>query len=241
MNAAHTRTTRERIVEAAIAVLAEQGMRGLTHRKVGERAGVTLGLVRYHFGSLDGLIEAVLHRMVELQRGDIMDLSDELRDGLDHEGTASPALWREAQASIDRVNARPDLALARFELLLHAARNPELQVIIRESRNTFVEATTNLMGDPDPRVQGLLAAPGGADASADEATATVENPEAAARMILATLDGLMLHQLSAHEPSVAEMSPAVMLATVTAAATLPARPEEPPGRGNAQPDSDQRA
>ena len=49
---------RARLVEAAIGQLADEGMRGLTHRRVEARADVSQGLVKYHFGSLDGLIEA---------------------------------------------------------------------------------------------------------------------------------------------------------------------------------------
>lgn len=214
-------STRERIVDAAIVQLSEEGMRGLTHRKVGERAGTTLGLVRYHFGSLDGLIEAALYRMVELQRDNPMVLSEDLRDGLARDGLDSPALWTEAAASIDRVNARPDLTRARFELVLHAARNPELQGIVRESRNTFVDTTTRLMDDPDPRIRRRLVGPA-TDAPGDgDHSSSVQNPEGAARMVLAMLDGLSLHQLSAHEKSVAEMSPTLLLATIAAGALLP--------------------
>lgn len=51
---------RGRIARAAIAVVAEQGIEGLTHRKVAAAAGVPLGSTTYHYASLDELVAAAL-------------------------------------------------------------------------------------------------------------------------------------------------------------------------------------
>jgi DNA-binding transcriptional regulator YbjK len=52
---------RERIARAAITVVAERGVEGLTHRAVAAAAGVPLGSTTYHFASLDDLLEMALY------------------------------------------------------------------------------------------------------------------------------------------------------------------------------------
>jgi len=50
---------REELLRAATTCLVRDGWAGLTHRRVAEEAGATVGLVRYHFGSLGGLRTAL--------------------------------------------------------------------------------------------------------------------------------------------------------------------------------------
>jgi len=57
--------TRRRIVEAAIAVLAERGFSGFTLQAVADRAGVLFGSVTHHYGTRDRLIEAMLDAILE--------------------------------------------------------------------------------------------------------------------------------------------------------------------------------
>lgn len=54
----HDPRRRERIVEAAVEVISESGLTGLTHRAVAARADVPLGSTTYHFTSLDELLDA---------------------------------------------------------------------------------------------------------------------------------------------------------------------------------------
>lgn len=51
---------RARIARAAIEVVADRGIEGLTHRAVAAAAGVPLGSTTYHFRTLDDLLEAAL-------------------------------------------------------------------------------------------------------------------------------------------------------------------------------------
>lgn len=57
--------TRERILAAAEALFAEHGFAGTSLRRVTGAAGVNLAAVHYHFGSKDGLVEAVLRRRLD--------------------------------------------------------------------------------------------------------------------------------------------------------------------------------
>jgi AcrR family transcriptional regulator len=54
-----------RILEAAIALLAREGISGVSMRAVAREAGVALGLVNYHFADKTRLIKAALHRVEE--------------------------------------------------------------------------------------------------------------------------------------------------------------------------------
>ncbi len=191
-----SQAVRRRLIEAAVAQLAQEGMRGLTHRKVERRAGVSQGLAKYHFGNLAGLIEAVLTHMVEVELPDVFSVSPQTQAAALASGEFPPELWHAARAVLDGVAARPDLVRARFELYLHAAGRPELQEIIRRARNKFVR---------------MIAA-----------SLPSANPEAAARMVVALIDGMLLDQLSAPEPLVEAMGPAYLLYGGAAALQLPA-------------------
>jgi AcrR family transcriptional regulator len=62
------RSTPARILDAAEEVLAHQGYRAASTRTIAKRAGVPLGAVHYHWGTKDGLRQAVYYRMVERLR-----------------------------------------------------------------------------------------------------------------------------------------------------------------------------
>lgn len=78
---------RSRLVDAALACLAEHGHQGTTVRKIAERAGVTAGLVRHHFDGKDALLveayrtinQQALDRMTDLS----LDRSDPIEVALD--------------------------------------------------------------------------------------------------------------------------------------------------------------
>lgn len=57
---------RERVLDAAMEVLLEEGYAGLTYAKVAVRAGENKSLISYYFGSKQGLVAAVADRIGEL-------------------------------------------------------------------------------------------------------------------------------------------------------------------------------
>src|SRR3954471_16318681 len=56
---------REALLDAAEALLAEQGAQGLTLAAVADRAGVSKGGLLYHFASKEALISGMIERLVE--------------------------------------------------------------------------------------------------------------------------------------------------------------------------------
>ena len=62
--------TREKVIQAAAACVAEEGFASANTNRIVERAGVTWGVLQHHFGDKSGLLDAVLERgMSELEAG----------------------------------------------------------------------------------------------------------------------------------------------------------------------------
>ncbi len=102
---------RDALLNAAIAIVARRGLRGLTYRAVAEEAGVTHASVTHHFQSRDRLILEA-HAAGVRPLGYISNDSDRLQDlGTD--------LARIA-------NENEELFAFQYELLLEGRRRPEL-------------------------------------------------------------------------------------------------------------------
>lgn len=61
----HDPDRKERIVESALAVLARDGVAGITHRAIGEAADVPLGSITYHFKTLDDIVQLAFRTHVD--------------------------------------------------------------------------------------------------------------------------------------------------------------------------------
>lgn len=61
----HDPERRQRIIDAAIRVVGEKGLAGLSHRSAAAEADVPLGSTTYHFKSLDELMVAALRQASE--------------------------------------------------------------------------------------------------------------------------------------------------------------------------------
>lgn len=80
--------TRDRLVTATVAVLAEQGIAGLSARAVGQRAGVNPSLIYYHFENLDGLLVEASRTVTEARAA---TYASRLSDVVDLQGLAHAA------------------------------------------------------------------------------------------------------------------------------------------------------
>ena len=72
--------TRERLLDAIEALIADHGFQTLTHRLIAQRADVHVALLNYHFGSKEQLIEEALarraQRLMQLQKEALAALRD---------------------------------------------------------------------------------------------------------------------------------------------------------------------
>ncbi|MGC4927453.1 TetR/AcrR family transcriptional regulator [Streptomyces sp. DT117] len=116
---------RDRLRDAAIAVLAEEGGRGLTHRAVDRAAEVPDGTTKNYFPTRDAVLRAVAERCLE----QYLALTAQLAAGpgpADREGLT--ALFRTLLENAAGPG-RPRL-LAYLELQAEAARRPWLSAIL---------------------------------------------------------------------------------------------------------------
>lgn len=106
---------RRRIIDAAIRVVGERGIAGLSHRAVAAEADVPLGSTTYHFATLDDLLVAALHQANEECKRDL-----DARTALTDPGTDLAAdLARLVEEMVTRDRARTEL---EYELYLAALR-----------------------------------------------------------------------------------------------------------------------
>ncbi|MEW2414377.1 TetR/AcrR family transcriptional regulator [Streptomyces sp. NPDC046866] len=117
---------RDALRDAAVAVLAEAGGRGLTHRAVDTAAGVPLGTAKNYFPSRDTLLRAVAERCLEQYRAvaDTLAGAGPAPDGRDALALLLAGLLHDA--------AGPGRArvLAYLELQAEAARRPWLAALL---------------------------------------------------------------------------------------------------------------
>ncbi|MGW0189166.1 TetR/AcrR family transcriptional regulator [Streptomyces sp. NPDC003362] len=116
---------RERIVEATLDLIAEEGLANVSHRKIAARAGVPLGSMTYHFGGMDELLREAFGRFTD----HIVGVFDAY--------LATPADRDQAREAVaDLVHAlsegsRRDLVLTQ-ELYTLAARRPAYRELTHE-------------------------------------------------------------------------------------------------------------
>ncbi|RKS08784.1 TetR family transcriptional regulator [Nocardiopsis sp. Huas11] len=148
---------RRALADAAIALLAEEGAHGLTHRAVEARAGVPAGTATNYARNREALLVAAAERILELHLADMADATapdpaeraqtsrrrteeTELADIL------AASLWTAATDLRDRY-------LAYFELHMEARRRPALAAVLARLGDAALADTTGLhdtMGTPVP-------------------------------------------------------------------------------------------
>ena len=123
---------RHDIARAVIDVVAEHGLRGLTHRRVADAAGVPLGSTTYHFESLDDLLVAGLELAADRNLAMMRRSAEELAPGNDLAG------WL-ADLAIAMVTTWRESNIAERELYLEAIRTPALRPVARRWDSELVD------------------------------------------------------------------------------------------------------
>ncbi|GGZ09549.1 TetR family transcriptional regulator [Streptomyces nitrosporeus] len=132
---------RERILAATLDHIAEEGVAGVSHRKIAARASVPLGSMTYHFEGIDDLLRQAFTRFAD----HIVAVFEEYL-----EPVGSPEEAREAVTDLVHTlseGPRRDLVLTQ-ELYTLAARRPEYQ----ELTQTWMRRSRHLLEryfDPD--------------------------------------------------------------------------------------------
>ncbi|NUU22242.1 MAG: TetR family transcriptional regulator [Streptomycetaceae bacterium] len=159
------------LLDAAIRVLATQGLRGLTHRAVQQEAGLPHGSVTYYFKTRDQLVFGVIDRLTELERRQAGQVADELLRTMAVQ-PFEPDYPRIAALTHTWWSTSKDRQVARYELQLAGRREPAIHAAMRRSAAEFWKLT-----------ELVALATGSQDAVND------------GEVLLAFIDGMMFHFL----------------------------------------------
>jgi DNA-binding transcriptional regulator YbjK len=136
------------VADTALALLAERGMRGLTHRAVDEAAGLPQGSTSNLARTRQALLELAVRRLAD-REARVLALH-EMPDPRAGSGSLADAL---ALATHRALTRNRELTLARYELALEATRRPELRAYFDATGARFREQLAALvtgMGSTDP-------------------------------------------------------------------------------------------
>ena len=131
----HDPHRRDRLIDAALTVIAERGVAGTTHREIAKAADVPLGSMTYHFAGLDDILAEAFTRHTET----IARIFDERLAAAHTRADAVEAVV--TLVADDLLSPGHDLILT-VELYVAAARNPRLKAVtqawMQRSRDALV-------------------------------------------------------------------------------------------------------
>jgi AcrR family transcriptional regulator len=177
------------LLDEALRLVAEGGLGAVTHRSVEMAAGAPHGSVTYWFGNRDGLVAAMVDRLVAECEAQVSGIAEQVAATFSAGG--EPDLDAVAAGVAAWIDDNREMHLARLELELAAARDPRLR-----ERMTDAAAVFWRMCEP-------LALATGSD-----------DPERDGRALAAMVDGLLLDRL-AHAPQSQDMLVAAMRRLLT--------------------------
>jgi DNA-binding transcriptional regulator YbjK len=137
------------LIDATVAVIGAHGVEAVTHRAVAGRAGLSVGLVTYHFATRDALLAATY---VTLSTGNTDEIAALARDVIDR---GEPADEVTADHLELMLTTRRTAQSALFQLLLFAARQaiedglPELAEASGKARGRIVAVIRPYTGSDD--------------------------------------------------------------------------------------------
>jgi AcrR family transcriptional regulator len=149
--------TRERIVQATLRLIGEEGIGAVTNRAVARAAGVSLGSLTYHFPNQSDLLRESLQTFADTEIARASERAARLR------GAGPDQAADEVEKAVADFAHGPE-QIANLELHLHAARDPAVQATATraiEAYDRLAAAILTTLGIPDadrhaPAVVALL-------------------------------------------------------------------------------------
>jgi DNA-binding transcriptional regulator YbjK len=141
---------RTELLDAALDLVGEGGLRAVTHRAVEQRAGAPHGSTTYYFKTRDQLVEATIQRLTDIDRTNVEGIAHGISMAL---ARGNPDYDAIADALIAWINADRLLQLARFELHVASARDPDLKALMSAGSARFwhlVEPLALTLGSKSP-------------------------------------------------------------------------------------------
>jgi AcrR family transcriptional regulator len=139
---------RELLLDAAIRVLGERGMRALTHRAVDAEAGVAAGSTANYFPTREALFEAIVEQVSAMERSRFDEVAAKVCP-------TSPAELGRAIAGFarDGTGVHRAMTLSRYAILVEAGNNAKVRHQLAETGsrvNAWFANWLRLIGSRDP-------------------------------------------------------------------------------------------
>ncbi|MDF3291642.1 MULTISPECIES: TetR/AcrR family transcriptional regulator [Streptomyces] len=139
--------TRQSIIDAVLRIIGEDGVAGVTNRRIAKEAGVSLGSVTYHFATQHELLrESLLHFVAEETRR-FTELADQCQtDVMDLDRAAA------AVGQVARGTEFDSRHIAPFELYVQAGRDERLRAAAAQCFAAYDRLATRILtglGVPD--------------------------------------------------------------------------------------------
>lgn len=131
---------RELLLDAALRVMAREGVAAATTRAIVREAGMSLASFHYAFDSYDAMMRALMAKVVDATR-----LAAEGRLHLDGDVDIRTALRDGLRGYLDHLIADPEHEQVLQELAQLALRTPELEPLARELLARYHDAAQDLL------------------------------------------------------------------------------------------------
>lgn len=126
---------------SAVHVIAEYGLRGLTHRAVDREAGLPEGSCSAYLRTRDALVQGVTEYVADRVAGHVRELADELSGRPLDDGAAAETVTRSVLRWLDE----RELLVARLELTIQASRDPSLASTFGSLRKELVDVVAGIL------------------------------------------------------------------------------------------------
>ncbi|MER7844007.1 TetR family transcriptional regulator C-terminal domain-containing protein [Kitasatospora sp. NPDC096077] len=146
------------LADAAIGVLADAGVRGLTHRAVDAAAGLSVGTTSAYLRTRQALLTALVRRLVELDQAELQGMGERVAIGSAEELVEGIRELMEQRLTGEGRRR----SLARYACAVESVRDPELREILVPRENAARAVVRAFLADrgvadPDGRTTTLLA------------------------------------------------------------------------------------
>ena len=131
---------RDRIAEAALVVIRDRGVSGLTHRAVATEADVPLGSTTYHFATMDEILEAAFAMAMARDTDRLRKWAARLTDESDIAEELASLVIEQAENERDTLHVNYELALA-------AVHRPRLRRLSDEWTMLMASLVAPYVGD----------------------------------------------------------------------------------------------
>jgi len=186
---------RRELLDAALHVVADEGLRGLTHRAVDRRAGLPEGTCSAYFRTREALQTGLTQYVAARCGEDVAALAHDLAQHPVGEPGVQDIVVELTVGAFESWLEEPELLLARIELSMEASRNPGLGALLAEYRQRMVgvvDATLAARG----KSHGASSAEALVAASDGLLIAALQKPASERRPFLSESLRLILHALA---------------------------------------------